>query len=44
MKTLNFIILILTALLTMSMTQREKQEDLADLIIHNNTNDTILHY
>lgn len=44
MKILNFIILILTALLTMSMTKCEKEENFADLVVHNNSNDTILWY
>ena len=44
MKILYFIILIITALFTMSMTQCEKEEDFTNLIIHNNSNDTILRY
>lgn len=43
MRTIRIIAALLIAQLTMSMTQCEKVEDFADLIVTNNTNDTILY-
>jgi hypothetical protein len=44
MKTLQIFIFLLIVILTMSMTQCEKEENFADLIIHNTSHDTILWY